>query len=276
MAVGDKLARDKLTNSLRKQMKFQVLPSTIENGVVTGKQHLTCFIVDDRVAIDAGSLALSTNAIQKEQIRDVILTHAHIDHIAGLPLFIDDLFAHIKKPVEVYATEAVIETLRKDIFNWRVYPDFAELENDNGVVLKYRTFEIGETFQSGHLKVKAIGVNHKVPSVGFVVSDGNARFAISGDTAEMRAFWNNVNAEERLDALLIECAFPDRLSDLAEVSHHMTPQSLKRELEKFDLPTCPILVINIKPAYQEEVIREIDRLKIENLSVLEVGRVYEW
>lgn len=255
-------------------MKLQLLPSTIENGVVTNKQHLSCFVIDDRVTIDAGSLAMSTNLIQKQQIRDVILTHAHIDHIAGLPLFIDDLFAHIVKPVEIYATESVIKILKEDIFNWNVYPDFAELENENGVVLKYCPFEVGKTFKSEHLNVKAIGVNHKVPAVGFIISDGNSKFAISGDTAQMDEFWGVLNEETDLDALLIECAFPNKLSELAEVSHHLTPELLKNEIDKFAHKDCPIYAINLKPMYQEEIVKELEEIKIENLEVFEVGRIY--
>lgn len=256
-------------------MKLQLLPSTIENGQVTGKQHLSCFVIDNRVTIDAGSLAMSADRVQREQIRDVILTHAHIDHIAGLPLFIDDLFANIVKPVEIYASEEVIEILRKDIFNWSVYPDFAELENESGVVLRYCPFEIGEPFTVEHLEVTAIGVNHKVPSVGFVVSDGTSTIAITGDTASMDGFWEVVNGLERLDALFIECAFPDKLSELAGVSHHLTPSVLERELEKFGHDDCPVYAINLKPMYREEICAELGRLGVERLEILEVGRVYE-
>ena len=74
-------------------MKIQLLPSTLDHkGCATARQHLSCFVIDDCVAIDAGSLAMSTTAEQKELIRNVVLTHAHLDHVAGLPLFIDDLF----------------------------------------------------------------------------------------------------------------------------------------------------------------------------------------
>lgn len=257
-------------------MKIQLLPSTIENGIITKKQHLSCFVIDDRVTIDAGSLAMSTNAIQKKQIRDVILTHAHIDHIAGLPLFIDDLFAHIVKPLEVYASEEVIKILREDIFNWDVYPNFAELENDNGIVMKYCPFEIGKPFTSEHLEIKAVSVNHKVPAVGFIVTDGKSKFAITGDTAEMNDFWEVVNKEPNLDALFIECAFPNKLSDLAKISHHMTPAKLKKELHKFEHKNCPIYAINLKAMYQEEIVKEIKNSEIENLKIFKVSKVYEF
>jgi len=258
-------------------MKFQLLPSTFdENGAASERQHLSCFVIDDTVAIDAGSLATATSNVQKKQIRDVVLTHAHLDHIAGLPLFIDDLFAVLDAPVFVYGTSEVIETLERDIFNWEIYPRFSELENDNGSVMKYRPFKAGEEFSAKHLRLMPIAVNHKVPTIGFVVSDGKTTLALSGDTAEMDGFWQVVNGEKNLSVLLVECAFPNELEELANVSHHLTPKLLQKELKKFNHQHCSIYVINIKPMYREEVVRQINELEIENLQILEVGQIYEW
>lgn len=257
-------------------MKLQLLPSTFnENGCASVRQHLSCFIVDDCVAIDAGSLAMAASSTQKEQIRDIVLTHAHLDHIAGLPLFIDDLFAKLTEPVRIFATLEVIEVIERDIFNWSVYPSFSELTNKNGAVLEYHPFKIGKEFFVKHLRIKAIEVNHKVPTSGFLITDDKSTFALTGDTAEMDGFWEIVNAEENLAALLVECSFPNELEELAHVSHHLTPNTLQKELEKFNQRFCPVYIINIKPMYFEEVVRQVTELNIENLKILEVGKVYE-
>ncbi len=258
-------------------MKFQLLPSTFEeNGKASPRQHLACFIVDDCVSIDAGSLAMSTTSQQKKQIRDVILTHAHLDHIAGLPLFIDDLFATIRRPIQVFATDEIIEILERDIFNWSIYPRFSELENDNGKVMNYRSFAPGEEFNVQHLQVKAVKVNHKVPCFGLIVSDGKTKFALTSDTAEMDDFWQVLNEEENLSAVLVECAFPNELEDLAHISYHLTPKTLKKELEKIKKPDCLIYVVNIKPMYRDAIVKELAELGLENLQILEVGQIYEW
>lgn len=258
-------------------MKVQLLPSTFdENGKASPRQHLSCLVVDDCVAIDAGSLAMAASRTQRKQIRDVILTHAHLDHIAGLPLFIDDLFANLQQPVCVHCSPEVVETLERDIFNWEIYPRFTELENENGAVMRYQPFTVGSDFAVKHLQIKSIAVNHKVASVGFIVSDDKTALALTGDTAEMEDFWRAVNAEENISVLLIECAFPDELAEIAESSHHLTPRALERELMKFDRKNCPVYVVNIKPMYRDEIVRQIESLRIENLNILEVGRVYEW
>ncbi len=258
-------------------MKIQLLPSTFdENGTASERQHLTCFVVDDLVAFDAGSLAMSVSGKQREQIRDIVLTHAHLDHIAGLPLFIDDLFAKLSEPIRVHASREAIEVLERDVFNWSVYPRFSELSNDNGAVMEYRPFEVNAEFLVKHLRVRAINVNHKVPTAGFVVSDGTTKFALTGDTAEMDEFWAVVNQEKKLSAILVECAFPNDLEELAEISHHLTPRSLSAELSKFRNSACPIYVINLKPMYRERIIEGIMELELPNLQILEVGKTYEW
>lgn len=258
-------------------MKFQLLPSSFdENGKISPRQHLACFVIDDCVAIDAGSLAMASTEIHREKIRDVVLTHAHLDHIAGLPLFIDDLFAALDEPVRVRATAEVIHILERDVFNWDVYPRFSELKNNFGAVLEYQPFTCGKDFSVKHLTFTAINVNHKVPSVGFVVSDAITSFAISGDTAEMDDFWNVINRQKRLTAILIECAFPDELGNIARDSHHLTPKTLQREIAKIQDADCPIYVINIKPLYREAVIQQINQLSIKNLQILEVGKFYNF
>ncbi len=256
-------------------MKLQLLPSTFdENGRASARQHLSCLVVDDCVSIDAGSLAMAVTDNQREQIRDIILTHAHLDHIAGLPLFIDDLFASLTEPIRIYASAEVAEVLERDVFNWSVYPRFSELSNEYGAIIEYKIFEAGNKFSARHLSIESIAVNHKVPTVGFVVSDGKTSFAMSGDTAQMDDFWQKINAEQNLGAILVECAFPNELADLAEVSHHLTPELLQAELNKCMQKTCPIYVVNIKPVYRDKVISQLEALNVENLHILEVGKIY--
>ena len=74
-------------------MRIKLLPSTFDaQGVATLEQRLTCFVIDDCVAIDAGSIAIALNSEQRSRVRDIIVTHPHMDHVASLPIFIDDLY----------------------------------------------------------------------------------------------------------------------------------------------------------------------------------------
>lgn len=258
-------------------MRVQLLPSTFDgHGHATLEQRLTCYLVDDCLAIDAGSLAIALTADQRNTVRDIIVTHPHMDHIASLPIFIDDLYPTLNKPVRVYATPEVIALLERDVFNWNVYPRFSELKNDYGPVMEYVPIRKGEEFEIGHLRVIALPVNHIVPTVGLIISDDKCTVAFSSDTAETVEFWEVLNKIPRIDALLIEASFPNSMARLAEVSTHFTPATLNRELGKLQHNGIDILAVHLKPAYRDQIIAELEGLKIPKLKVMEPGKTYEW
>jgi cAMP phosphodiesterase len=258
-------------------VRIQLLPSSFDgHGQATPEQRLTCFLIDDAVAIDAGSLAIALTPEQRSKVRDIIVTHPHMDHIASLPIFIDDLYPTLKAPVKVYATADVIDRLERDVFNWNVYPRFSELKNEFGPVMEYVPIPTGTPFQVAHLKVIAIPVNHIVPTVGLIIADENAAVAFSSDTAETDQLWEVINNTPRVKALLVEASFPNAMSSLAEVSRHFTPASLREELQKLSHNGLDILTVHIKPAYRQIVIDELKALNIPNLQVMEPGQVYSW
>jgi cAMP phosphodiesterase len=258
-------------------VRIQLLPSTFDaQGVATLEQRLTCFLIDDCVAVDAGSIAIALTNEQRPKVKDIIITHPHLDHIASLPIFIDDLYPTLREPIRVHATPEVVGLLERDVFNWNVYPRFSDLKNDYGPVMEYVPIPLGQPFAVAHLTVVAVQVNHIVPTVGLVVSDGQKSVAFSSDTAETEEFWRIVNEMEELDALLIEASFPNRMSKLAEVSRHFTPASLDQELKKLTHNGMDIMAVHLKPTYRDEIVEQLKALNIPKLSVMEPGRVYTW
>lgn len=258
-------------------MKIQLLPSSFDaDGRATQAQRLTCFLIDDRVAVDAGSIGLALTEAQRQTVRDIIVTHPHMDHIASLPIFVDDLFGELTEPIRIHATQEVIDLLERDVFNDNVYPRFAELRNQHGAVMKYLPFKTGEPATIAHLTVTAVDVNHIVPTIGLVISDGKSTVAFSSDTAETEELWRVLNKASRLDAVLIEASFPNSMRELAIASKHLTPEMVAEELKKLNHNGFDALAVHLKPAYRAKLIEELDGLGIPKLSVMETGRVYEW
>jgi cAMP phosphodiesterase len=144
--------------------------------------------------------------------------------------------------------------------------------------MEFVPFELETEFSIGHLSVRAVAVNHQVPTVGLIISDSKTTIAMSSDTAETERFWEVVNSTVALDSLFVETSFPNAMSELADVSKHLTPASLSTELKKLSPihSEIDILIVHIKPTFRDAVIRELCELAIPNLSVMEPGRDYEW
>jgi ribonuclease BN (tRNA processing enzyme) len=258
-------------------VKIKLLPSTFdERGCASPEQRLSCFLIDDRVTIDAGSIAIGLSNEQRSTVRDVIITHPHMDHIATLPIFVDDLFALLDEPVRIHATEEVCRMIERDIFNGSVYPPFHKFSNERTRVMEFVPFRTGEEFRVAHLRVTAVAVEHIVPTVGMVFTDGETSIAFSSDTSATEEFWQLVNRLPRVDALLIEASFPNSLSKLAAISGHLTPDALRQELSKLSHTGLEILAVHLKPSFREQLIRELADLDIPRLTAMEAGREYSW
>ena len=59
-----------------------------------------------------------------------------------------------------------------------------------------------------------------------------------------------------LKALIVETAFPNRLDALARVSGHLTPEMLRREIDKMP-PDIPIWIFHIKPQLFQETAEQL-------------------
>jgi ribonuclease BN (tRNA processing enzyme) len=116
-----------------------------------------------------------------------------------------------------------------------------------------------------------VPVVHPVESMGFVFSNGRSSFAISGDTGPTDLFWQRVNLERKLKAVLVELSFPNALQWLADVSGHLTPRTLGGELAKLTRNGFPVLLYHLKPAYVADLKREVAAMKIPNARVLKLG-----
>ena len=127
-----------------------------------------------------------------------------------------------------------------------------------------------------HLSVIAVPVNHIVPTVGLVVSDGKRVSLLVPIRLRPMSSGRFVNEMKDLDALLIEASFPDRMAKLAEVSRHFTPASLNQELKKLNHNGMDIMAVHLKPTYRDEIIEQLKALNIPKLSVMEPGKVYTW
>lgn len=251
-------------------MKLKVLGP--HGGELPGCKS-TCFVLDDRLAIDAGSLTSMLELPALSKIDDILLTHSHFDHIKDLPMMSDVVVGRREKPVVIHSNAGCISTLQKNIFDNEVWPDFTKIPSAKNPVFKLRSFKAGAKVKVGPYDVKSVLVSHPVESCGYVISDGDATMAISGDTGPTEQFWKVLNKTNGLKLVLVECSFPNALQSLADISGHFTPQTLERELDKFDRRDCEVVLYHLKPAFVSQLKKEVKHLPVH---VAELGEEFDF
>lgn len=235
------------------------------------RHKTTCFLLDDRLALDAGALTSSLSLEDLLKVDDIVLTHSHFDHVKDVPLMADLLVGRRRTPVRIHASIGCARTLRESVFNGELWPDFTRIPDARRPVLEIVPFDPARPFKVGRFTFRPAPVCHPVESVGFVISDGRSELAISGDTGPTVAFWKKVNAARKLGALLVELSFPNDLQGLADVSGHLTPNTLATELAKLTRNGFPVLLYHLKPAYAAQLRREVAALGLEGVRILKVG-----
>jgi ribonuclease BN (tRNA processing enzyme) len=236
-------------------MKLRVLGCS--GGI--GGRHLrtTAMLLDHDILIDAGTGVGDLSVDELAEIDHVFLTHSHLDHIAALPLMIDTVADRRTKPLIVYAPEAVLDILRRHIFNGLVWPDFSQLPSIEKPLMRYQPIVLGQTISLDGRRITALPVDHTVPAVGYHLDSGAASLVFSGDTGVCDAFWQAVNRIDNLKHLIIECAFSNQEQALATLSKHLCPTMLVSELRKLERD-CDIHITHLKPGQIELTMVEIE------------------
>lgn len=254
-------------------MKLRVLGCS---GGIGGNLRTTSLLLDHDVLIDAGTGVGELSLAEMCAIDHVFVTHSHLDHIACLPLLIDSIGFMRDKPLVIHATDETRAILKKHIFNWEIWPDFAEIPSLHQPILRYERIVLGETKEVGGRKLTPLPANHIVPAVGFQIESGDTSLVFSGDTTTCDALWEAVNRIRNLGYLIIETAFSNADKELAMVSKHLCPSLLADELRKLKL-NPEIYVTHLKPGEIELTMQEISEC-VQGVvpKMLQNGQMFEF
>jgi cAMP phosphodiesterase len=248
-------------------MRVELLPSALPPSDL---QFLVSYLVNDAVAIDAGSLGLVSDLDRQRRVRHVFLTHEHIDHLATLPIFLENVHEPGPECVEILAAADVLESLRRDIFNGRVWPDFFALSTADDAFVRATALEPGRPIERAGLTITPLPVSHGVPTLGFVVDDGTTAVAFPSDTGPTGGFWRLLAAAPRLDAVFLEVSFPNALAELAALTGHHCPATFAAEIHKLQRPVRWI-VVHRKPRHAARIAAELAALDLPGVELVQPG-----
>jgi cAMP phosphodiesterase len=253
-------------------MQIELLPSSIP---ASDLQFLVSFVVNDSVAVDAGAIGLLADLQRQQAIRHVFITHEHLDHIASLPIFLENVYAAGPECVEVLASADVLEFLHGDVFNGRVWPDFFELSRPDNAFLRTTPLEPLVPVVRAGLTITPIPVSHGVETLGLVVDDGTSAVAFPSDTGATEHLWRHLAGVPHLKAVFLETSFPSSHSELAALTGHLCPRTFEREVAKLPEGVRKI-VVHRKARFAAQIARELDELGLHDVELVQPGKHYRF
>ena len=265
---------------------FTIIPLGVKGGL--DEANLSSYMVaakgsSNYICLDAGTINTglqkavnnklftesSAEEVQKNKIKAYFISHAHLDHVAGLILNSPNDI-----PKNIYGFSSVIEIMKNNYFTAKSWANFGS-EGNKPILNKYtynyltpgKEIEIPNT----ELHVTPYILSHVNPyeSSAFLVRNQNSYLLYLGDTGadeveksnQLALLWKAVADKviaHTLKAIFIEVSFDNAIPDKA-LYGHLTPRLLMQEMKVLNklsngqLPKVPIYITHIKPCATCEI-----------------------
>ena len=231
---------------------------------------LISLIVDNTLAIDAGSITSGLPFAAQRGLEAILLTHHHFDHVRDLATLGLNLYA--QRTIELYALESVLDIVSSYLFSDKIYLDFRNRPSPEEPTFKLCPVEPYKEVAIQGYAILPLPVKHSMSAVGYQITSRDKKsFFFSGDTGRNNSsLWQAVSAQ----LVIIEVTFPNSRQTLAIESGHLTPQFLKEELGKLkgvrgSLP--PIVTVHMNPELEGEIREEVEQVSRELGAEITLG-----
>lgn len=237
--------------------------------------HLTSFLVNDTILLDAGSPTEILTLEEQGRVEHIFLSHTHLDHIKDIAFIADN--RSLKRwsgtpnasSITIHSLKENLDTLSQHFLNNVVWPDFTRIPTKKDGILKLQSFEPEQTIEVESLKITPIEVTHPVPCTGFLLDQNGVQVIFSADTGHTDRIWEVANAQPNLRAVIIDCSFPNNCEALADISGHLTPKGMVQEIKKLDkFGEVAIYLYHMKPEVLTEMAAEVEAENIPHLRML--------
>lgn len=186
----------------------------------------------------------SAEEFLKNQVQGYLLSHAHLDHVAGL---IINSPIDTKKPI--FGIDSTIDFIKDHLFNWKIWPNFGS-EGENPLYqYQYKRLKPQKKTQltPTAFTVESFLLNHPGGyfSSAFLLEAAGSYILYVGDTSSdalelekyLQKVWKKVAPlilEKKLQALFLECSYPGDI-EAKKLHGHLNPEYMLQELNQLAL-----------------------------------------
>lgn len=250
-------------------MKIKVLGCS--GGVAAGHDS-TCLLLGDDLLVDAGTGARQLTPQEALRIKDIMVSHSHLDHITSICFIADQDIEHRKEATRIHALPETASAIRRYVVNEIIWPEIEKVIINGVQMVEFHVLRAFETVDIRGHRITPLPVRHALPTLGFCFHGATGSMVFISDMISASdEVWAWINRQDDLRYFITETAFPNRLEELARISKHMTPQMYadlcKEKLEPAKLESVELYATHIKPLYSQQVIDEIKELKGQGLQV---------
>ena len=280
---------------------FKIVPLGVMGGI--DESNLSAYMVaaegtTDYICLDAGTLhygiekavsnkvfSITADEVLRRYIKGYFISHAHLDHVAGLIINSPDDTAK-----NIYGLASTLKTIRSDYFTWESWANFAD-DGEAPLLKKYHYETLPPdsviSIKNTGLMVQAFPLSHSnLTSTAFLVSSGDAYILYLGDTGpdaveksqNLHKLWLAIAPlvkAKKLKAIMIETSFPNEQPDKT-LFGHLTPHWLMAEMNDLgaltgtdELKDFDIIITHVKPP-QVNITKLKQQLKAENALGLNI------
>jgi len=237
--------------------------------------RLTSFLLNDSILLDAGSPTEALSLEEQHGIRHICLSHVHLDHIKDIAFIADNrslkrLGGDVdNRTVTIHSLAENNRILKQHFLNDLIWPDFTRIPSADDAILSLQDIEAEVPFEIDGVRITPIEVNHPVPCTGFLIDQDGKQVIYTADTGNTDRLWEIANAQPNLKAIIMDCSFPNDYQYLADISGHMTPNAMMKDLQKIEqLGSVHVYLYHMKPESLNIMAAEVEALNVPHLRML--------
>ena len=180
------------------------------------------YLPETGIALDAGSGFFRLGDLQLDNLQlgdhcasdtlDILITHAHLDHILGLTYLLGPALQEKFSSIHIWGELEKLQAIRENLFHPLLFPATIKPH--------WHNIQPGDCWEIRGVQIACRAQKHPGGSLAFRLDWPNGRRLVyatdtTGDTSEEHAEWSR-----HADLLIHECYFQNAQSQWAETTGH--------------------------------------------------------